>query len=138
MTPNKLQKKLTNFEILIKGQKSFNQAFWGYLVLPLFLGLHFSLFIYLVMYDQILLWFDHEYKFFIILCFISLIFFYYFFMVGLGTLRAGKIHENLIFLKAFLKTIQEVATILIMGISLVVIASSLIILFFYLLSIYIK
>lgn len=22
-------KKLTNFEILIKGQKSFNQAFWG-------------------------------------------------------------------------------------------------------------
>lgn len=34
-------KKLTNYEILIKGQKSFNQAFWGYLVLPLFLGLHF-------------------------------------------------------------------------------------------------
>lgn len=121
-------KKLTNFEILIKGQKSFNQAFWGYLVLPLFLGLHFSLFIYLVMYDQILLWFDHEYKFFIILCFISLIFSYYFFLAGLGTLRAGKIQENLIFL--------EVITSFIMGICLVVITISLFILFIYFLSIY--
>ena len=122
------EKKLTNFEILIKGQKSFNQAFWGYLVLPLFLSLYFSLFIYLVMYDQILLWFDHEYKFFIILCFISLIFSYYFFLAGLGTLRAGKIQENLIFL--------EVITIFIMGICLVVITISLFILFIYLLSIY--
>lgn len=39
-------KKLTNFEILIKGQKSFNQAFWGYLVLPLFFRPSFF-FIYL-------------------------------------------------------------------------------------------
>ena len=121
-------KKLTNFQELIKGQKPFNQAFWGYLVLPLFLSLHFSLFIYLVMYDQILLWFDHEYKFFIILCFISLIFSYYFFLAGLGTLRAGKIQENLIFL--------EVITIFIMGICLVVITIGLVILFIYLLSMY--
>ena len=120
-------KKLTNFEILIKGQKSFNQAFWGYLVLPLFLGLHFSLFFYLIMYDQIYLWFEHESKFFIILCFIILIFSYYFFLAGLGTLRAGKIHENLIFL--------EVVTIFIMGICLIVITISLAILFIYFLSI---
>lgn len=80
------------------------------------------------MYDQILLWFDHDYKFFIILCFISLIFSYYFFLVGLGTLRAGKIQENLIFL--------EVITIFIMGICLVVITIGLVILFIYLLSIY--
>ena len=120
-------KKLTNFQELIKGQKPFNQAFWGYLVLPLFLGLHFSLFFYLIMYDQIYLWFEHESKFFIILCFIILIFSYYFFLAGLGTLRAGKIHENLIFL--------EVVTIFIMGICLIVITISLAILFIYFLSI---
>ena len=67
--------------------------------MPLFLGLHFSLFFYLVMYDQIYLWFKHESRFFIILCFISLIFSYYFFLAGLGTLRASEIHENLTFLK---------------------------------------
>lgn len=126
-------KKLTNFQKLIKGQKPFNQAFWGYLVLPLFLSLHFSLFIYLVMYDQIYpLFFEHVYKFFIILVFISLIFSYYFFLAGLGTLRASEIQENLTFLKDFLNATQAVVTFLIICISFLMIASSLIILFIFL------
>jgi len=60
--------------------------------------------------------------------FYQLNFFLLFFLVGLGTLRAGKIQENLIFL--------EVITIFIMGICLVVITIGLVILFIYLLSIY--
>ena len=124
-------KKLTNFQELIKGQKPFNQAFWGYLVLPLFLSLYFSLFFYLVLYDQIYLWFEDESKFIIILCFLSLIFSSYFFLAGLGTLRAGKNNENLLF--------SEGVSIFIMAISLVVITISLVILFiFFLIEISLK